>query len=146
MAESPVDTVLPDSVRIAFQGRATLTMPEMSAATRMDAKTLRAHVRAGDLECCQKGLGKKRPRRVCTLAQVTRFYQRIAERGSACLLTDTPAHLSGSSISRSTVIDFPARPGSGKSGPSVKRTRSRRQSVGKPSSFLRKSGGPVASR
>ena len=42
----------------------------------MDPKTLRAHVRAGDIECRQKGLGTKRHHFVFTLADVIGFYSR----------------------------------------------------------------------
>ena len=94
----PITDSVPDAVLAAFKGKATLTIPELIQVIRMDAKTLRAHHRNGDLECCQKGFGQKRPRRVVTLAQVARFYSILAARGSACLSTKPPSRDLGSTI------------------------------------------------
>src|SRR5262245_19377179 len=70
--------MLPQMVLDAFEGRATLTVPELCRAMEMDAKTLRKHIAAETLPVHVKGTGVARRHYVCTLPDVAAFYEATA--------------------------------------------------------------------
>src|SRR5215467_4640847 len=123
--------VIPDQVREAFAERPFLCLTRLARVLGWDVATVRGHVERGNLVGRQKGHGKERTHRVFTLADFSAFWSRL------CPSTATTAPPIGVSTSSSGVIDFRASPTSQKTGPSVKRKNSRRQSVGKPSNLLR---------
>lgn len=65
---------VPDKVRAAFQDRSTLTVPELARSMEMDVKTLRRHIRDGQMPCHLKGTGSVRRHVVFTLSDVAAFY------------------------------------------------------------------------
>jgi hypothetical protein len=107
------------AIEAAFCGAATIGAPAAARLLGMDIKTLQRHVAAGTLSCRIKSLpgrsgGKsKKPRchRVFSRGDITGFLSAIVEETS-CPSTAPGAAPISPSISRSRVIDFPARPGS----------------------------------
>lgn len=129
---------LPARLRQICIERGYVTMPELSTALRMDVKTLRKHIDAGRLKCRLIGTGALRRRRAFMLSDIESFFTDALE--PACPSIGTATRPSGSSISKSMVIAFPARSASGSIAPSVRRKPSRRKSVGRPSDLLRQFG------
>lgn len=133
---------IPESVRAAFAGRAYLTLPEFSRASRMDPKTVRKHIDAGRLNWRDIGAGEVRVRRGFILSDVENFYRCIKRGGTPCPSIDTKIHPSGSSTSNAAVIAFPGQPRSQKLSRNGKRRPLKRKSVGRPSDLLGRSGSP----
>jgi hypothetical protein len=121
---------IPGPVRQAFAERPFLCLTRLARALGWDVATVRGHVERGNLVGRQKGHGKDRTHRVFTLADFSAFWSNL------CPSTGTKVHRTGDSTSSLAVIDFRASRTSQKTGPSVKRKNSRRQSVGRPSNLL----------
>ena len=58
---------LPQRIREAFRDRATIPLPELAGLMQMDKKTLSTQVKVRRLPYRQKGVGRKKPRRVFTI-------------------------------------------------------------------------------
>jgi hypothetical protein len=95
---------IPDAILDAFNGRASLPFPETAAALGMDPKTLRQHVKVGNIGYIAKGLGTKRPRREFRLADIEAFYARISR--LECPSTNVTTRHSITSTSKCEVYDF----------------------------------------
>lgn len=67
---------LVQSLRERFGGRPTLGFAETCKLLNVDAKTLRDHIRRGNIRFRQTGLGKIRVRREFALHDVVDFYTR----------------------------------------------------------------------
>lgn len=98
---------VPEAVSAAFDGQPHLSMPKLARAMGMDRETLARHRENGDLPVHIKGTGLERRHYVCTLSDVAEFYRRT---GEACQSLGSKIHPTTSSISRSKVIAFTARP------------------------------------
>ena len=118
--------IVPEEVRTAFDGNPHLTMPKLAKAMRMDLKTLGRHREAQNLPVHIKGTGLARRHYVCTLNDVAEFYRRT---GEACQSSGSRSHPTISSISKSKVIAFTARP---KAKMNVRLRKSRKRSELKP--------------
>ena len=136
---------VPDRVLCAFEGRASLSMPELAEATEIDAKTLRAEIAAGTLPWHKVGRGTLRQRRAFTLRDVEEFYRRTGQDAAPCPSTSIATLPAGSLISNVRVIDFTAQQTSRKRVLAVKRKRSRRKNVGRPTLLFKKSSVQPAS-
>jgi excisionase family DNA binding protein len=94
-----------------------LTMAEAAAKLGCSVKTLKGHIEAGRLRYFTTGHGSKRRRKMVTAAELNEFIAAQSRKDSSpCPSTKTRARRSGSSISRSAVIAFTARPNARPSG------------------------------
>jgi hypothetical protein len=129
---------LPETVRLAFAGKAHLTAAELGRAADMSPKMIRGYIDAGLLKWRHHGFGSKRIHRVFILPDVEDFY-RLRERGGApCPSIGTKTRPTGNSISSAVVLDFAAQRKSRSTIPSVRQRPSRRKSVGRPTALLKK--------
>ena|SRR6516165_4163162 len=88
-----------------------LTMAEAAAKLGCSQKTLKGHIKAGALHYFTTGHGSKRQRKMFTIADLDAFIAAQTRKDSVlCPSTKTHARRTGSSISRSAVIAFTARP------------------------------------
>jgi hypothetical protein len=105
------DQQIPQAIVQAFEGRAYVAVPELSALLQMDRRTLRQHIQAGNLQWRQKGVGSRRPRRLFTLSDVIAFLK-WQERGRATWhglnSSDANDRLTGTSSSKLRVVAFAA--------------------------------------
>src|SRR5262245_2615510 len=86
-----------------------LTMTEAAAKLGCSQKTLKGHIAAGRLRYFTIGHGSKRQRKMFTPADLDQFIADQSRKDSPpCPSTKTRARHSGSSISKSQVIDFTA--------------------------------------
>ena len=97
-------STLPECVHRAFDGRPSLTFEETAALLGMDPKTLRGHVKAGNISYLAKGLGTARMRREFRLSDVAAFYANISRVEG--LSTNVRTRRTTSSTSRSREYDF----------------------------------------
>jgi hypothetical protein len=105
MSQLPTHTEeLPEVVRLAFESRPHISMGDLAKVLKMNMKTLRTHINAGDIDWHQKGLGSKRPHRVFTLSDAVEFYKCIVRRrGEVCDFTNSPERpIDGRQIRKST--------------------------------------------
>lgn len=98
---------VPPALSAAFQERATLPPADICRLLAMDAKTLRQHVRAGNIRYVLKGFGEKRPRREFTLSDVLGFLDKRAR--EECPSTSRSTRRSTSMTSGAEVVAFTAR-------------------------------------
>ena len=106
---------VPDPIREAFAQRPTLPAPDLCRLLGMDDKTLRRHVRAGNIRYVLKGLGSVRPRREFMMTDVLDFLDKQARR--ECPSTAPRTRRSTSTISGGEVYDFMALQSRLKNGP-----------------------------
>jgi hypothetical protein len=105
---------VPQPIQDAFATRTTLKAPELCKLLGFDDKTLRQHVRAGNIRYVLKGLGAVRPRREFMMNDVLEF---LANQGRReCPSTSPKTQRSTSSTSNGEVFDFMARRAKQKSG------------------------------
>ena len=64
---------VPPALAAAFEGKLTITAPELCRLIPLDPETLRGHIRRGHISYAQLGFGEKAPRRVFTLENVVAF-------------------------------------------------------------------------
>jgi hypothetical protein len=74
MKTGSVDADLLESIRAAFAGRATLNFKDSSNLLKINEKTLRNHVREGNIRFRLVGLGRIRRRREFALEDIVGFY------------------------------------------------------------------------
>lgn len=97
----------PTFIRDAFRDRVSLTPAEAARLLRMDVKTLREHVRLGNIRYLLKGVGEKRPRREFTESDLVEFL--ADQRRQECRSTDPKTRRSSTSTSSVVDNDFMAR-------------------------------------
>jgi hypothetical protein len=102
---------VPAPIARYFDEHSTAGMPEMARLLEMDVKTLRKHVVAQELVGRFKGVGRIYRRRVFTLEDTLRFLNRPSAQEPECRSIAPKQAGSGTTISRSAVLAFPARPG-----------------------------------
>src|SRR6187402_1618866 len=71
--------MIPEPIRVAYATRVSLTQNELCKLLHLDVKTLRAHIKEGNIHFLNKGLGKVRQTREFTLAHVLDFLQRRSQ-------------------------------------------------------------------
>lgn len=81
-ATMPDPSGLSQVLESAFDGRATISLPELAALIPMHRETIARHVAAGNLVGRLKGIGRTRRHRVFTIGDVVRFMQLIADEPS----------------------------------------------------------------
>jgi len=91
----------PDGLKSAAQAAAKLGC---------SIKTLNGHVASGALKYIALGHGKRRQRRMFTDADINQFVEAQSKKDIPCPSDATRALRSGSTISKSTVVAFSARP------------------------------------
>jgi hypothetical protein len=97
---------LPKVVSDALAGLPFITLPALARLLKMDARTLAGYAEAANLPWRQKGFGKKKPRRVFLLTDVTAIW--------AVLQGGSPWHSNTASSGRDQhhpgafVLGFPA--------------------------------------
>src|SRR5262249_12677092 len=91
----------PDGLKSAAQAAAKLGC---------SIKTLNGHVASGALKYVALGHGKRRTRRMFTDADINQFVEAQSKKDIPCPSDATRAPRSGSTISKSTVVAFSARP------------------------------------
>lgn len=64
---------VPETVRLAFEGKPHMTLAELALALKIDVKTLRGMCDAGKIGFVQKGDGQKRRSRMFTLGHVCEY-------------------------------------------------------------------------
>src|ERR1700745_942087 len=74
-ASAAIEIELPEQGRLRFQDKTFLNMGQLAAALGANIKTVARHMDAGDLPYHEIGVGKVRPRRVCTLTDVAAFFR-----------------------------------------------------------------------
>lgn len=104
--------MVPDAIAEAFEGKAMLTPAETAAVLRICERTLREHVRRGEITFRAIGSGGTRQRRMFGLDDVMDFLDR--QRRTKCP-SITPRtgkagrnRRSGTTTSNSWVVDFTA--------------------------------------
>lgn len=105
--ESMTLTDIPVSISAAFARTPTLPSADICRLLRMDPKTLRQHVRAGNIGYVLKGFGEKRPRREFTQADVLSFLNKRT-RGE-CLFTSRKGRRTSSSTFGGEIVGFTDR-------------------------------------
>lgn len=98
---------IPAALAAAFADRVSLGLCETAGLLGIDEKTLRGHVRAGNIGYLSIGLGTKRQRREFRLADLLEFLERMSRR--ECPSTAPRTRRSTTSTSSSGVIGFTAR-------------------------------------
>jgi hypothetical protein len=73
---------LADVIRRGFEGRATLDFASTAKLLNMNLKSLRCHVRSGNIGFRLTGLGRLRVRREFALEDVLAFYESTPNRSS----------------------------------------------------------------
>jgi hypothetical protein len=98
---------IPAPLLAAFADRVSIGAPETAKLLGLDEKTLRGHVRRGNIRYLSIGFGEKRPRREFRLADILEFLERMSRR--ECPSTAPRTRRSTTSTSSSAVIGFTAR-------------------------------------
>lgn len=98
---------IPAPLLAAFAERVSIGAGETARLLGFDEKTLRAHVREGNIRYLSVGFGEKRPRREFRLADILEFLERMSRR--ECPSTAPRTRRSTTSTSSSEVIGFTAR-------------------------------------
>ncbi|MEH2705195.1 DNA-binding protein [Bradyrhizobium elkanii] len=101
---------LPQALDAHFSAFATIGVPQLARLLPMDRTTIARHIADETLPSRIKGKGRKKPRRVFTRSDVEAFLEALEETPPPCLSISPPRAVSGTSISRSKVIAFPAQP------------------------------------
>lgn len=98
---------IPAPLTQAFADRVTISARETARLLGVDEKTLRGHVRAGNIRFLAIGFGEVRPRREFRLADILEFLERMSRR--ECPSTAPRTRRSTTTISSPGVIGFTAR-------------------------------------
>ena len=77
-------TDIPDLLRRAFGERLTVHLQEAARLLGMDVKTLRAHVKAGNIRFVSMGLGLTKLRREFALSDILEFLEQMRRRECPC--------------------------------------------------------------
>lgn len=101
---APASVDVPPALAAAYQERATLPASTVCRLLAIDPKTLRQHVRAGNIRYVLKGFGEKRPRREFMLSDVMGFLDKRRREECRSIGARTPRSTGASSAS--TVTDF----------------------------------------
>src|SRR5262249_7167803 len=88
---------IPDLLRRAFADRVTLPLRDTARLLGIDQKTLRAHVKAGNIRFVVIGLGMTKLRREFTLSDILEFLERMRRR--ECRSTNAPTRPTTTMIS-----------------------------------------------
>lgn len=98
---------IPAPLLAAFADRVSIGAGETARLLGFDEKTLRTHVRRGNIRFLSVGFGEKRPRREFRLADILEFLERMSRR--ECPSTAPRTRRSTTSTSSSEVTGFTAR-------------------------------------
>ena len=98
---------IPDLLRRAFADRVTLPLRDTARLLGIDQKTLRAHVKAGNIRFVVIGLGMTKLRREFTLSDILEFLERMRRR--ECRSTNAPTRPTTTMISSADILGFTAR-------------------------------------
>lgn len=98
---------IPAPLLNAFADRVSIGAGETARLLGVDSKTLRGHVRRGNIRFLVVGFGEQRPRREFRLADILEFLERMSRR--ECPSTAPRTRRSTTSTSSSEVVGFTAR-------------------------------------
>src|ERR1700680_774265 len=98
---------IPELLKRAFAERVSLPFKEAADLLGIDEKTLRGHVRAGNIRFITIGLGMTKLRREFTLNDILEFLERMRRR--ECPSTSAPTRPSTIMTSSGDILGFTAR-------------------------------------
>ena len=98
---------VPELLERAFAERVSLTFKETARLLGIDQKTLRGHVRAGNIRFITIGLGMTKLRREFTLNDILEFVEQMRRR--ECPSTSDPTRRSTTMTSSGDILGFTAR-------------------------------------
>jgi hypothetical protein len=100
-------TEIPEPLKHAFAHRVSLSSKETAHLLGIDEKTLRGHIKAGNIRFVVVGLGKAKLRREFTLSDVLEFLERMRRR--ECPYISAQTRPTTTMISSGDVLGFTAR-------------------------------------
>jgi hypothetical protein len=98
---------IPDLLRQAFADRVSLPLGDTARLLRIDQKTLRGHVKAGNIRFVVVGLGVTKLRREFTLSDILEFLERMRRR--ECPSISAPTRPITTMTSNGDALGFTAR-------------------------------------
>ena len=98
---------IPELLKRAFAERVSVPFKEAAGLLGIDQKTLRGHVRAGNIRFITIGLGMTKLRREFTLNDILEFLERMRRR--ECPPTSAPTRPSTIMTSSGDILGFTAR-------------------------------------
>jgi hypothetical protein len=98
---------IPDLLKRAFATRVSLPLKETASLLGIDQKTLRGHVKTGNIRFVVVGLGMTKLRREFTLSDILEFLERM--RCRECPSISAPTRPTTTMISSGDVLGFTAR-------------------------------------
>jgi hypothetical protein len=100
-------TEIPELLKLAFAERVSLPLKETARLLGIDQKTLRGHVKAGNICFMTVGLGVTKLRREFTLSNILEFLERM--RGRECPSISAPTRPTTTMISNGDILGFTGR-------------------------------------